>query len=150
MDRDGTLIFDKNYLADPGQVEWIPGTLEALKKLSAAGFLLYIVSNQSGLARGYFGEKELETVNGRIKKDLREAGVSVEGIFYCPYHPEAKVEKYRRDSELRKPGPGLLKKASSGEDINFSKSYMIGDKISDLKAGRKMGCRMVLVKAGKG
>ncbi|MFP4686544.1 MAG: D-glycero-alpha-D-manno-heptose-1,7-bisphosphate 7-phosphatase [bacterium] len=150
IDRDGTLIVDKNYLSDPEQLEWIPGTIEALKKLRIAGFLIYIVSNQSGVARGYFDESAVRAVNERMLADLARAGIEVDGVYYCPYHPRAKIKKYRRDSELRKPGAGMLKKAARQEDIDFAASYMFGDKISDLEAGRKMNCRLVLVETGKG
>lgn len=149
MDRDGTLIKDKDYLSDPGEVEWFPGVFRALKNLRDFGFELIIVTNQSGVARGYFDEETVQGVNDRIRKDLTREGIEITDIYYCPSHPEAEVEKYRRNLHLRKPAPGMLEKAVVEHELDTSGSYMVGDKLSDVECGARIGCTTVLVKTGK-
>src|SRR5574342_462513 len=109
-DRDNTLIRDPGYIADPGQVELLPGAAEALQRLTAAGFENIIITNQSGIARGYFDEAALERVHERVVALFAEQGAKIDAIYFCPYlaGDEAKVEKYRKDSELRKPKPGMI------------------------------------------
>lgn len=150
LDRDGTLIRDRHYLGDPEGVEWFPGTREALLRLHEAGFELVVVTNQSGVARGFIEERDVESVHERLRRDLRDHGVPLAGIYYCPYLSDAPREKYRRDSVLRKPAPGMIHRAADELGLDLTASYMVGDKSSDVEAGRRAGCRTVRVLTGKG
>ncbi len=150
LDRDGTLIEDKHYLADPEEISWITGARQALKDLQSAGFKLVVVTNQSGVARGYFDEATVDRVHARFCSELREFGVRVDGLYYCPAHPEAETAKYRKNLGRRKPAPGMLHEAAEELKLELAESYMVGDKLSDVKAGEKAGCQKILVLTGKG
>jgi len=147
LDRDGTIIEDLGYIGDPDDVRLIPGAAEAIRRISQAGYLVVIVSNQSGVARGLFDEAALSRVHARVEALLRAEGAGLDGAYYCPYldSPETKVEAYRRDSELRKPNPGMLHQAARDLDIDLSRSWMIGDSPSDVEAGRRAGCETILI-----
>jgi len=149
IDRDGTLIKDKDYLDEPDNIEWFPGVFEALKKLEEVGFSLVVVTNQSGVARGYFDEETVWAVNEKFKQKLSVEGVELTDIYYCPSHPEAIEEKYRSNLHLRKPAPGMLEQATEEHNFDPSKSFMVGDKLSDVECGVRFGCRTVLVETGK-
>ena len=149
IDRDGTLIRDKNYLSDPDKIEWYPGVFEALRKLARAGFRLVVVTNQSGVARGYFGEETVREVNNRLEEELGREGIELEDIYYCPAHPEAEAEKYRQNLHRRKPAPGMLKEACCEHGLSPGESFMVGDKPSDVECGKRAGCRSILVETGK-
>ncbi|MBN2712795.1 MAG: HAD family hydrolase [Planctomycetes bacterium] len=150
LDRDGCVIVEKKYLSNPAEVELIPGAGKALAKLKDAGFRIVIITNQSGVARGYFTEKDVMAVNDRLSTMLFGEGVTVDGIYYSPYHPEATVEKYRKDSECRKPRPGMLQKAAADLDIDLENSFMIGDKVSDLECAETVKASGILVLTGYG
>ncbi len=150
IDRDGTLVVDKDYPAEPEELEFFDGVPEALVKIEKAGFELVIVTNQSGVARGYFDETTVEKMHEHLREMLNSCGVSPLDIYYCPAHPEAKKERYRRGLERRKPAPGMLLEAAEEHDIELESSFMIGDKLSDVRAGRRAGCRSILVRTGKG
>ena len=147
LDRDGTIIEDAGYIDDPAKVKLLPGAAEALKRLGDSGYLLVIVSNQSGIARGLFDEKHLAEVHARVEQLLQQQGARIDGAYYCPYldGPEATVEAYRRDSELRKPKPGMLLQAARELDIDLKRSWMIGNSTSDVEAGLRAGCRAILI-----
>ncbi len=147
LDRDGTIIEAHGYINDPNQVRLIPGAADAIRCLSKAGHLVVLISNQSGVARGLLDEETLSRVHGRLEELLREEGVSLDGAYYCPYldGPEAKVDAYRRDSELRKPNPGMLLQAARGLNIDLSRSWVIGDSPCDVEAGLRAGCRTILI-----
>lgn len=149
LDRDGTLIYDKHYLDTPEGVEWYEGAFDALKTLRDAGFVLIIITNQSGVARGKMNEEDVRAIHDRIREDLEQNGIEVEDFYYCPYLEDAKVKEYRRDSRLRKPSPGMILDAADEHDLDLSRSYMIGDKPSDVEAGSRAGTRTVLVGTGK-
>lgn len=146
-DRDDTLIKDPGYISEPGQVELLPGAAEALKRVSAAGFDNVIITNQSGIARGMFDETTLERIHDRLVALFAEQGATVDAVYYCPYldGEEAKVEKYRQDSDLRKPKPGMILQASMERKIDLAGSWMVGDSLHDAQAGRAAGCRTVLI-----
>jgi len=150
LDRDNTLIHDPGYLRDPGQVRLVDGAADALKRLRGGGYMLVVVSNQSGVARGYLTEEDVAAVHRRMLELLAERGAGVDRIYYCPYldGPEAVIEAYRRDSELRKPRPGMLLLAARELGIDLSRSWMIGDSERDVDAGRAAGCRAILVTKG--
>jgi D-glycero-D-manno-heptose 1,7-bisphosphate phosphatase len=144
LDRDGTLIEDKDYLADPDQVAIFPGAAEALKRLQDAGFKLFIVSNQSGVGRGYFTLADVDRVNLRLVQLVAREGVRFEKIYVAPEAPE-------RPSRGRKPSPQFLHEARDEFGIDLAQSYMIGDKLSDLQCGWNAGVKgSVLVRTGYG
>ncbi len=149
IDRDGTLIRDKEYLADPDNIEWFPGVFGALKELEEAGFSLIVVTNQSGVARGYFDEETVQAVNSRFKADLAREGINLTGLYYCPAHPEADQKKYRHNLHRRKPAPGMLKEGAREHKLDLPVSWMVGDKLSDVECGKRAGCRAILVETGK-
>ena len=148
LDRDGTIIEDAGYVGDPRQVRLIRDAAHAIRRLRRAGHLVVIVSNQSGVARGFFDETTMNQVDARMKSLLAERGADVDRAYYCPYldGPEATVEAYRRDSDLRKPRPGMLLLAARELDIDLSRSWMIGDSPTDVEAGSSAGCRTILLR----
>lgn len=147
-DRDNTLIRDPGYISDPARVELLPGVAEALKRLTAAGFENVIVTNQSGIARGLFDEATLERIHDRMVALLADQGAKIDAIYYCPYlaGEEATVEKYRQDSELRKPRPGMILQAALERHLDLAGSWMIGDSLKDAQAGRAAGCRTIMIR----
>ena len=142
LDRDGTIIEDANYLADPSGVRLIPGALEALRRLAAAGFALIVVTNQSGIGRGYFSEADYHRVAARMEEELG-AGLIL-ATYFCADHPE-------QPSERRKPRPGMLLEAAREHGLDLARSFMIGDRRGDIEAGRAAGCAAsILVRTGIG
>lgn len=145
LDRDDTVIDDPGYLNEPEQIELLPGAAEALNQFKRMGYLVVIITNQSAIARGYMSEEKLEEIHQKLKNVLSAAGASIDGIYYCPYHPEGTVEEFARESLLRKPNPGMLHKAAEEMDIDLSRSWMIGDRYRDIEAGKAAGCHTILV-----
>ncbi len=144
LDRDGTLIEEANYLCRPEQVRLLPGVGQALRRLAATGFRLFIVSNQSGVGRGYYTLAEMEAVNARVVADFAGEGVTFTKIYTAPEGPE-------EPSRGRKPSPQFLFDARDEFQINLSQSFMIGDKLIDLECGRNAGVkRSILVRTGYG
>ncbi len=146
VDRDGTLMEDPGYLNDPSAVKLLPGVELAIKSLKQAGYLIVVVTNQSGVARGLITEENLEAVHAELRRQLGEKGAHVDGIYYCPYHPEGTVDAYAVDSELRKPKPGMLLKAASELEIDLTRSWMVGDRAHDVEAGQRAGCRAIRIR----
>jgi len=146
-DRDDTLLADPGYLDDPDKVELLPGAAEAVKRLAEAGFENIIVTNQSGIARGRFDEATLGRIHDRLRELFSQADAGIDAIYYCPYLPgeEAVVERYRRDSDLRKPKPGMLLQASLERKIDLVASWSIGNSLSDAQAGRAAGTRTIVI-----
>jgi len=145
LDRDGTLIEDPGYINHPDQVKLLEGVPEALTELKALGYKLIIASNQSGVARGIVTEKVLAQIHDRLKQMLAEKGAQLDRIYYCPYHPEGVVPKYCRESDLRKPNPGMLLAAAQDMDIDLTQSWVIGNSSRDTEAGSKVDCKTILV-----
>ncbi|MCP4591388.1 MAG: HAD family hydrolase [bacterium] len=147
LDRDNTLIEDPGFISHPDQVKLLPGTAEALRRLRAGGYRIIVVSNQSGVARGLFDEEQLGRIHARLGELLAAEGVNLDEIRYCPYldGEEAVVEAYRQDSPLRKPRPGMLLEAARQRNLDLSRSWMIGDRMSDVQAGAAAPCRTILV-----
>ena len=144
LDRDGTIIEDKDYLSDPEQVVLIPGAAEALKRLQDAGFKLFIVTNQSGIGRGYYTLEDMHRVNARLLEELARHGVQIGKIYFSPEAPE-------EPSRGRKPSPQFLFDARDEFGIDLRQSYMIGDKPTDLECGRNAEVkRSILVRTGHG
>jgi len=150
LDRDGTLIREVGYLARPEQVELLPDTPAALKQLQACGYRLIVVSNQSGVARGYFTESDVQAVHHHLQKLLERNGVYLDALYYCPHHPEGKVAAYRKECRCRKPAPGMIEQACRDLNIDLSRSAVIGDKASDILLGRQLGLMTILVLTGYG
>ena len=145
FDCDGTLIEDPGYINHPDQVKLLPGVTDALAELRAMGYKLVVVSNQSGVARGIVTEKVLSRIHDRLKQLLAEKNASVDSIYYCPYHPDGVVEKYCKESDDRKPAPGMLLTAADEMSIDLNQSWMIGNSDRDVEAGLRAGCKTILI-----
>ncbi len=141
LDRDGTLMEEVNYCSKPEQVKVFPGVVEALQKLGARGYLLIVISNQAGIGRGYFTEKEYRAVESELGRQLRPA--LIDASYFCPDHPD-------RPTPRRKPGVGMLLDAQRDFAIDLSRSFFVGDKAIDIECGRNAGLRTILVKTGYG
>jgi D-glycero-D-manno-heptose 1,7-bisphosphate phosphatase len=141
FDRDGTLMEEAEYCADPARVRVFPGVPDALRRLKDAGFGIFVVTNQSGIGRGYFTEEQYTAVQ---REFLRQAGESaIDGTYYCPDAPGV-------ESRCRKPEPGMLLQAAAEHGIDLAASYMVGDKAADIECGRRAGTRTILVLTGYG
>lgn len=149
FDRDGTLINDPGYLNHPDQVQLLEGAAEALRELHGLGYKTVVVSNQSGVARGIVTEEMLEKIHERLRELLAAKGATLDKVYYCPYHPDGVLEQYRKDSDWRKPKPGMLLAAAREMEIDLAKSWMIGDAERDIEAGRSAGCRTILVSTAR-
>ena len=148
LDRDGTLIQNLHYGSDPLAIRLEEGVGEGLRLLKQEGFLLVVVTNQSGVARGYFTEEHVEEMNRRLAEMLEEEGASLDGIYYCPHHPDGGVPHYSIACECRKPQPGMIRAASADLGIDPAQSWMVGDILDDIEAGNRVGCRGILVDVG--
>lgn len=149
LDRDGTLIEDVGYPHRPEDLRLLAGVAPALLKLQDLGFVLVVVTNQSGIARGLFSEAEMHAFHALLHAELAKAGVQISAFYHCPFHPEARISEYRRASPLRKPEPGMLLLAAKELGLDLPASYAIGDKKSDVLAGQAAGCRAILVQTGQ-
>jgi D-glycero-D-manno-heptose 1,7-bisphosphate phosphatase len=145
LDRDGVLIRDADHLTEASQIEILPGVPEALRRLRAAGWTIIVVTNQSVVARGLVTEDGLRQIHRVLEAQLRERGAMLDAIYYCPHHPEGAVARYRVVCDCRKPEPGLLLRAAKDFDLELAASVMVGDTPSDIEAGRRAGCRTVLI-----
>jgi len=145
LDRDNTLIEDPGYINRPEQVKLLDGVAEALVELKSLGYKLVVVSNQSAVARGVVTEQVLREIHERLQQLLAEKAAQLDKIYYCPYHPDGVVAKYRKDSDWRKPQPGMLLAAAEEMDIDLAQSWMIGNRESDIEAGLGAGCKTILV-----
>lgn len=148
LDRDGTLNVDKGYLYKVDDFEWIPGVLEGLKKLHDLGYLLIVVTNQSGVARGYYTEEDVQKLHQWMCADAAKAGVPIKACYYCPYLPGAPIAAYDQDSDWRKPKPGMVLQALEDYDIDPAQSIMIGDKERDVACGEAAGVKGYLFTGG--
>ncbi|MFQ6049372.1 MAG: D-glycero-alpha-D-manno-heptose-1,7-bisphosphate 7-phosphatase, partial [Phycisphaerae bacterium] len=147
LDRDGTIIEDPGFVTRPEQVCLVPGSADAIRRLRAAGYRVVVVTNQSGVARGLLDEQQLAAIHERMQAELARRGTQLDAIYYCPYlpGPEAVVEQYRRDSDLRKPKPGMLLRAARELGLDLAACWMIGDSSQDVEAGRAAACRTILI-----
>ena len=145
LDRDGTLIVNRHYGSDPDRIELFDGVVEGLLELRAAGYKLVLVSNQSGVARGYFDEAAVARMHDRLQRMLDRHGAALDGIEYCPHHPEGDTSPYAVECACRKPAPGMLRRAARKHGVDLSASWMVGDIEADVEAGRRAGARTVLV-----
>ncbi|HEY3243386.1 MAG TPA: HAD family hydrolase [Phycisphaerae bacterium] len=147
LDRDNTLVEDPGFIDHPDKVRLMPGAAAAIRRLNEAGYHVVVVTNQSGIARGLFSEARLCEIHAHLRSVLAADGARLDAIYYCPYldSEEAVVEAYCRASELRKPAPGMLLKAAQELDLDLDRSWMIGDGARDIEAGRRAGCRTILL-----
>jgi D-glycero-D-manno-heptose 1,7-bisphosphate phosphatase len=145
LDRDGTILDLVPYLHDPDSVRLVPGAAEALRALGQAGWARVLVTNQSGIARGWFTAGDVERVHERMMALLRMEGADLEAIEYCPHHPD-----FTGTCACRKPASGMLERAAGALGIDCAGSWVIGDRIEDILAGRALGCRGILVMTGYG
>lgn len=145
IDRDGTINEDTDYLADPADVRLLPGAGEAIRLLNRADVLAVVITNQSGVARGLFTEETLANIHDRLRALLEAEGARLDDILYCPHLPEGAVDRYAVACRFRKPEPGMILAAAERHTIDLARSVMIGDTARDVEAGRRAGCRTVLV-----
>lgn len=149
LDRDGTINIEKDYLYRIDEFEFTPGAIEAIKLFNQSGYLVVVVTNQSGVARGYYSEADVETLHSHIDQQLQSQGGRVDAWYYCPHHVSGKPP-YNQECSCRKPLPGMLLKAAADHDIDLDRSWMVGDKLADIEAGQAAGCKPVLVMTGYG
>lgn len=150
LDRDGTLNEEVGYLHRAEDLVWTPGAQDAVRRLNEAGRLVVVVTNQAGVARGYYAEADVDALHAHMNAQLAAAGAHVDAFYYSPYHPEAAVERYRRASACRKPGRELYDRAVAEWGIDAAASAVVGDKASDLIPGRALGMQTILVETGYG
>lgn len=147
LDRDGTINEECDYLFRIEDCRFIPGVAEAVKRLNAAGFLVVVVTNQSGVARGFYGVNDIVKLHAWMAGQLAAAGARIDAWYYCPHHPEYGEIK---DCDCRKPLPGMLLQAAAEHSIDLASSWIVGDKVADIEAGVAAGCQPLLVRTGYG
>lgn len=150
LDRDGTINEQMGYINHICRFQLLPGAAEAIRRLNDAQIPVVVVSNQSGLARGYFPEELLLAVHQKMARLLAEKGAHVDGIYYCPHHPEARKKEFRQSCTCRKPQPGLILQAAEEMNLAPERSFMVGDRWSDIKTAANCGARSILVRTGYG
>jgi len=150
MDRDGTVSEEVGYVNHIERLRVFPWTAQAVKKLNDAGIRAFIVTNQSGVARGYFPESLVAEVHDRLRRELAMGGARLDAIYYCPHHPDGRLALYRKECACRKPASGMLERAAREFGVDLSRSFVIGDKYVDLETGFRVGARAVLVMSGYG
>jgi D-glycero-D-manno-heptose 1,7-bisphosphate phosphatase len=144
LDRDGTIIEEVGYLQDPSKVKLIPGAAEGIRRLNEHGVAVVVVTNQAGVGRGYFAESSVAGVHAELARQLAGAGgARWDAIYFCPHHPAD-------GCDCRKPGPGMFRRAAAEHGLDLGRSFVVGDKVSDVRAGALLGCRTVLVLTGYG
>ena len=147
LDRDGTLNVDKGYVHRTEDWEWIPGAIAAIAALKKAGFLVIVITNQAGIARGYYDESDMTNLHAMINEELQEHGATIDGFYHCPHHPEFGAV---RECKCRKPMPGMIDQAKQDFNIDLARSWLVGDKVSDTQAGLAAGVKSILVQTGYG
>ncbi|MGE5249351.1 MAG: D-glycero-alpha-D-manno-heptose-1,7-bisphosphate 7-phosphatase [Bacteroidota bacterium] len=145
LDKDGTLVEDLPYNIDPALIRFHEGTLACLRALQQAGHQIIVVSNQSGIARGYFKEEDLIPVENHLRRAFCAAGILLSGFYYCPHHPEAEISEYAVKCFCRKPWPGMIYRAAGEHGVDLEASWMLGDILDDIEAGNRARCRTILI-----
>lgn len=150
LDRDGTLVEEAGYITRIERLEFFPWSRDAVRLLNRAGFRVIVTTNQAGVARGYCDEPFVQRAHAYLDEQIRLGGGLVDGFYYCPHHPEASVQEYRRRCDCRKPAPGMFLQAAREHDIELSQSFAIGDRWSDAEAAERAGVTAVMVLSGYG
>lgn len=150
LDRDGTINVEKNYLYKVEEFEFIYGAIEAIKLFNENGFYVVVISNQAGIARGFYTPNDVHILHDFIQRELRKHNALIDAFFYCPHHPEGAVEIYRQNCNCRKPNTGMIELAEAKFSIDRNNSFIIGDLWSDIKLAENAGMKAVLVKTGYG
>ena len=150
LDRDGTLIEEVGYLDRLERVALFPYTIEALRLLRRAGYLLFVITNQAGVARGYYDEAFVDSVHQHLGGRFAAAGAPIEAFYFCPHHPEATLETYRIVCDCRKPQPGMIHRAAKSFGLDLERSFVVGDRWLDVAAAQRAGASGVLVRTGYG
>jgi D-glycero-D-manno-heptose 1,7-bisphosphate phosphatase len=151
LDRDGVINQDPPHYAHRiDQLNIIPGSAEAIRLLNEKGFIVIVITNQSGVARGMYNEEDIAFFHAEMQRRLNENNAHIDAFYYCPHHPEAVVDKYRIDCECRKPKTGMILKAAKDFGFDPSGSFLVGDKWFDVIAGKDAGCKTILVMTGHG
>ncbi len=152
LDRDGTLNEELGYINHPSRFQVYPWAAAAVSLLNQAGFATVVVTNQSGVARGYFGEDLVQEVHRKLVDEIARGGGKIDGIYYCPHHPDGKVEAYKRSCECRKPKLGMLERAAAELHLDLKRSYIVGDRYTDIEFAHRaeLPCAFVLSGYGRG
>jgi D-glycero-D-manno-heptose 1,7-bisphosphate phosphatase len=150
IDRDGTINEDIGYVSTPEQLSVYPWTAQAIRLINEAGVRVVVVTNQSGIARGFYTEDVLRAIHQRLIEELARQGARLDAVYYCPHHPRIGNPSYRRECDCRKPKPGMLQRAAREHGINLSRSWVIGDKSSDVNLAAAAGAHSALVLTGYG
>ncbi len=150
LDRDGTLLEEAGYLDRLERLVFFPYSVDAVRLLNRAGFVVVVVTNQAGIARGIFKESFVAAAHGHISERLSLGGARIDAFYYCPHHPEAVVEALRQDCGCRKPRPGMFTRAAEELGLDLGRSFVVGDRWHDLEAGQRVGARGILVRTGYG
>lgn len=147
LDRDDTIIKDQVYLSEPDRIEILPGVAQAIALLNAQEIPVIVITNQSGIARGVFNEATLEKIHRRMLAMFNEKGAAIDGIYYCPHHPEGSIKEFARQCECRKPQPGMLLRAARDFNLKLENCYMVGDKEDDIETIHRVGGKGVFISA---
>jgi len=150
LDRDGVMNVDTGYVSHSDDFVFIEGVIDACKQIKEKGYLLVVITNQSGIARGYFSEDQFINLTEWMDWSLADKGVDLDGLYFCPHHPDKGIGNYKQICDCRKPAPGMINSGVEHLDIDASQSFLVGDKISDLQAGKAAGVGTnILVRTGK-
>ena len=150
MDRDGTLSHEVGYVNHLSRFRLLPWTVDAVRLINQSGWLAVVVTNQAGVARGYFPESLIHEVHASLRESLAAGGARLDGLYFCPHHPTLGDPPYRQDCDCRKPRPGMLRRAEADLGIDLARSWVVGDRLGDLELAWKVGARGALVKTGYG
>lgn len=150
LDRDGTIIVEKNYLHKPEDLEIISGVAAAISKMNALGYKVIVITNQSGIARGYYTERDMHALHAHLQTLLAAENAHIDAFYYCPHHQEASLPQYRKDCDCRKPKTGLFERAIVDFSIDTENSWAVGDRARDLQPGARLGMKTALVLTGYG
>jgi D-glycero-D-manno-heptose 1,7-bisphosphate phosphatase len=150
LDRDGTINEEVNYLGDPALLKLTPGAAKAIHLLNAHKIPVIVITNQAGIARGYFNEAQMHSVHQALDLMIAMENAKIDAYYYCPHHPTAGIGEYKTNCACRKPEPGMLYQAAQDLHLDLSRSYLVGDKLTDIQAGNLAGCQTVLVETGYG